>query len=56
MLGWLLRRWAAWQLAKDDGSGEAVAILAEVVTRGQDRGGEGDGSGGVESVESAGCY
>ncbi len=37
VIGWLLRRWAAWQLAKDDGSGEAVAILAEVVTRGQDR-------------------
>ncbi len=37
MIGWLLRRWAAWQLAKDDGAGEAVAILAEVVTRGQDR-------------------
>ena len=39
VIGWLLRRWAAWQLAKDDGSGEAVAILAEVVTRGQDRAG-----------------
>ncbi|MEA5490219.1 MULTISPECIES: WD40 repeat domain-containing protein [Pseudanabaena] len=37
MIGWLLRRWAAWQLAKDDGSGEAVAILAEVVTRSRDR-------------------
>ena len=37
VIGWLLRRWAAWQLAKDDGSGEAVAILAEVVTRSQDR-------------------
>jgi WD40 repeat protein len=37
VLGWLLRRWAAWQLAKDDGSGEAVAILAEVVTRSRDR-------------------
>jgi WD40 repeat protein/HEAT repeat protein len=37
VIGWLVRRWAAWQLAKDDGSGEAVAILAEVVTRGQDR-------------------
>ena len=37
VIGWLLRRWAAWQLAKDDGSGEAVAILAEVVTRGRDR-------------------
>ena len=37
VIGWLLRRWAAWQLAKDDESGEAVAILAEVVTRGQDR-------------------
>jgi WD40 repeat protein len=37
VIGWLVRRWAAWQLAKDDGSGEAVAILAEVVTRSQDR-------------------
>jgi hypothetical protein len=37
VIGWLLRRWAAWQLAKDDGSGEAVAILAEVVTRSRDR-------------------
>jgi WD40 repeat protein len=37
VIGWLLRRWAAWQFSKDDGSGEAVAILAEVVTRGQDR-------------------
>ena len=37
VIGWLLRRWAAWQLAKDEVSGEAVAILAEVVTRSQDR-------------------
>ena len=37
VIGWLLRRWAAWQLAKDNGSGQAVAILAEVVTRSQDQ-------------------
>ena len=37
VIGWLLRRWAAWQLAKDNGSGEAATILAEVVTRSQDQ-------------------
>ena len=36
LIGWLLRRWTAKRLAKD-GSGEAIAILAEAITRSRDQ-------------------
>jgi tetratricopeptide (TPR) repeat protein len=36
LIGWILRRWTAKRLANDN-SGEAVAILAEAVTRSKDQ-------------------
>jgi WD40 repeat protein len=36
LIGWLLRRWTAKRLARD-GSGEAITILADAITRSRDQ-------------------
>lgn len=36
VIGWLIRLWTAWQLAKDNGSSYATAILSEAVTKNSD--------------------
>jgi len=37
LIGWMLRLWATWQLAKGKGASQSVAILSEAVTKSRDR-------------------